>query len=127
MTWLAVILGGALGSAARHGMNLMTARALGNPSPYATAAVNMIGSFAIGVIAGAIAAQRLALTPIERTLFITGVLGGFTTFSSLMIDTLTLWQAGAIAKATGNLLAQVVLGCVLVYAGYRLGMQSSLD
>lgn len=127
MTWVAVLLGGALGSAARHGMNLITARALGNPSPYATAAVNMIGSFAIGVIAGALAGQRLALTPIERTLFITGILGGFTTFSSLMIDTLTLWQSGAIAKAAGNLLAQVVLGCVLVYAGFRLGMQSNLN
>ena len=127
MSWLAVVLGGAIGSAARHGMNLLAARALGSPSPYATAAVNMIGSFAIGVIVGALATQRLALTPIERTLFITGVLGGFTTFSSLMIDTLALWQAGAIAKATGNLLAQVVFGCVLVYAGYRLGIQSSLD
>ena len=125
MTWVAVLLGGALGSAARHGVNLVTARLLGNPTPLATAAVNMIGSFAIGVLAGALATERLTLTPGERTLLITGILGGFTTFSSLMLDTLVLWQAGSMMKAVANLLGQFVVGCVLVYLGYRLGLQSA--
>jgi fluoride exporter len=124
MTWVAVLLGGAFGSAARHGMNLMTARTLGTPTPYATAAVNLIGSFAIGVLAGALATERLNLTPTERTLLFTGILGGFTTFSSLMLDTLVLWQAGSIAKAVANLIGQLVIGCVLVYLGYRLGLQT---
>lgn len=127
MTWLAVVIGGAIGSAARHGINLMTARALGTPTPYSTAAVNMIGTFAIGVLAGALATQRLTLTPAERTFLITGILGGFTTFSSLMLDTLTLWEAGAVPKALVNLIAQFVLGCVLVYVGYRLGLRSHLS
>lgn len=125
MTWVAVLLGGALGSAARHGVNLVTARLLGNPTPLATAAVNLIGSFAIGVLAGALATERLTLTPGERTLLITGILGGFTTFSSLMLDTLVLWQAGSMMKAVANLLGQFVVGCVLVYLGYRLGLQSA--
>ena len=98
MTWVAVLLGGAFGSAARHGVNLMTARTLGTPTPYATAAVNLIGSFAIGVLAGALATERLTLTPTERTLLFTGILGGFTTFSSLMLDTLVLWQAGSMQR-----------------------------
>jgi CrcB protein len=125
MTWVAVLLGGAFGSAARHGMNLMTARMLGTATPYATAAVNLIGSFAIGVLAGALATERLSLTPTERTLLFTGILGGFTTFSSLMLDTLVLWQAGSIAKAVANLIGQLVIGCVLVYLGYRLGLQTA--
>ena len=125
MTWVAVLLGGAFGSAARHGVNLMTARTLGTATPYATAAVNLIGSFAIGVLAGALATERLSLTPTERTLLFTGILGGFTTFSSLMLDTLVLWQAGSIAKAVANLIGQLVIGCVLVYLGYRLGLQTA--
>ena len=125
MTWVAVLLGGAVGSAARHGMNLMTARTLGTSTPYATAAVNLIGSFAIGVLAGALATERLSLTPTERTLLFTGILGGFTTFSSLMLDTLVLWHAGSIAKAVANLIGQLVIGCVLVYLGYRLGLQTA--
>jgi len=125
MTWVAVLLGGAFGSAARHGVNLMTARMLGTATPYATAAVNLIGSFAIGVLAGALATERLSLTPTERTLLFTGILGGFTTFSSLMLDTLVLWHAGSIAKAVANLIGQLVIGCVLVYLGYRLGLQTA--
>lgn len=125
MTWLAVLLGGALGSAARHGVNLVTARALGTPTPYATAAVNLIGSFAVGLLAGALAAGRLSLTPTERALIFTGILGGFTTFSSLMLDSLTLWQSGAVAKTAFNLIGQFVIGCVLVYLGYRVGFQTA--
>jgi fluoride exporter len=125
MTWVAVLLGGALGSAARHGVNLISARAFGTPTPYATAAVNMIGSFAIGILAGALATERLTLTPTARTLLFTGVLGGFTTFSSLMLDTLVLWQAGSSTRAVANLIGQLVIGCVLVYLGYRLGLQGA--
>jgi CrcB protein len=125
MTWVAVLLGGALGSAARHGVNLMTSRTLGTPTPYATAAVNLIGSFAIGALAGALATERLSLTPTERTLLFTGILGGFTTFSSLMLDTMVLWQAGSVAKAIANLIGQLVIGCVLVYLGYRLGLRTA--
>ena len=117
MSWIAVLLGGALGSAARHGMNLIAARVLGSPTPYATAAVNMIGSFAIGVLAGALATERLTLTPAERALLFTGILGGFTTFSSLALDTLMLWQTGAIAIAFANAVGQIVVGCLLAYLG----------
>ena len=123
MSWIAVLLGGALGSAARHGMNLIAARVLGSPTPYATAAVNMIGSFAIGVLAGALATERLTLTPAERALLFTGILGGFTTFSSLALDTLMLWQSGAIAIAFANAVGQIVVGCLLAYLGYSVGLR----
>jgi CrcB protein len=53
MVWIAVLAGGALGSLARHGVTVWATRLLGNPNPYATATVNMIGPLAIGVLAGA--------------------------------------------------------------------------
>ena len=123
LTWLAVLAGGALGSGARHGVNLIAPRLFGSAAPYATAAVNMIGALVIGVLAGMADAQRLSMTPTERALYLTGILGGFTTFSSFMLDSLVLWQAGSTAKALLNLVGQVVLGAVLAYAGYRAGLR----
>lgn len=127
MTWLAVLVGGAIGSAARHGINLLAPRLFGSATPYATAAVNMIGSLIIGVLAGALAAQRLSMSPNERALVFTGLLGGFTTFSSFMFDGLALWQAGSTSKAIANLVGQLILGCALVYAGYRWGLGTGTD
>ena len=121
VTWLAVLLGGALGSAARHGVNLIAPKIFGSASPYATAAVNLIGALVIGVLAGMLVSQWLTMTATERLFYLTGILGGFTTFSSLMLDTLLLSQAGATPRAVINLLGQLLLGCVLVFAGYRLG------
>ena len=123
LTWLAVLVGGALGSGARHGVNLIAPRLFGSAAPYATAAVNMIGALAIGVFAGMMDAQRLSMTPTERALYLTGVLGGFTTFSSFMLDSLVLWQAGSTARAVLNLVGQLVLGAILAYAGYRAGLR----
>jgi fluoride exporter len=123
LTWLAVLLGGALGSGARHGVNLIAPRVFGSAAPYATAAVNMIGALAIGVLAGMMDAQRLSMTPIERALYLTGILGGFTTFSSFMLDSLVLWQTGSTVKAVVNLVGQLLLGAMLAYAGYRAGLR----
>ena len=121
VTWIAVLVGGAVGSAARHGVNAIAPRLFGSANPYATAVANLVGAFIIGVLAGAISGQRLALSPAERAFYLTGILGGFTTFSSFMFDSLVLWQAGATTRTIANLVAQVLLGVVLVFAGYRLG------
>ena len=125
MTWLAVALGGAAGSVARHGVNLLAPRLFGSANPYATAAVNLLGAFIIGLLAGAINGQRLALSQTERALYLTGVLGGFTTFSSFMFDSLVLWQSGATTRAIVNLVGQLAAGCVLVFVGYRLGLNGA--
>lgn len=123
LIWLAVLVGGALGSAARHGVNLIAPRLFGSAAPYATAAVNMIGALAIGVLAGMMEAQRVSMTTTERALYLTGILGGFTTFSSFMLDSLVLWHAGSTAKAVLNLVGQLVLGALLAYTGYRAGLR----
>src|SRR5688500_11976566 len=85
-TWMAVVLGGALGSLARHAVNVAAARMVSAPGPWPTAAVNMIGSLAIGVLAGALAADRVSMSPATRAFVFAGILGGFTTFSSFMLD-----------------------------------------
>ena len=118
--WVAVAAGGALGSVARHGVNMLFAHVLMRPVPYATATVNLIGSAAIGVLAGLVASERLHMTPTVRTFVFVGLLGGFTTFSSVMLDTLTLTHTREHALAMSNVVAQTVVGLLAVYAGYYL-------
>ena len=117
---VAVAVGGAVGSLARHGVNIAVGQLVGRPVPYATAAANLIGSAAIGALAGLIASGRLNMAPAMRAFVFVGLLGGFTTFSSLMLDTLTLTHAGERSLAIANLLGQALMGLAAVYAGYYL-------
>ncbi len=89
MIWLAVAVGGALGSMARHAVNIFFAHVLGRAVPYATAAVNLAGSATIGMLAALVATGRIHMSTELRTFVFVGILGGFTTFSSFMLDTFT--------------------------------------
>ena len=120
MIWMAIAVGGALGSLARHAMNVAVHRLAGETVPYATATVNVVGCFVIGGLAGLIASGHLRLGETGRTFVFVGILGGFTTFSSLGLDTFTLVRGGAIAMALTNLAAQIVVGLGSVFVGYRL-------
>ena len=122
MTWLAVAVGGAMGSILRHGVNVLGAQWMGRATPWSTFVVNIVGSFVIGLLAGLIAASRLTMTPTARTFVFVGIIGGFTTFSAYMLDTLTLVEGGHVGKALLNVTAQVGLGYALAFAGYRLGL-----
>jgi fluoride exporter len=122
MIWLAVAFGGALGSMARHGVNLLFAHRLERAVPYATATVNLIGSAVIGLLAALIATGRLRMSAEARTFVFVGILGGFTTFSSFMLDTLTLGHANDRALAVTNVALQTILGFAAVWGGYRAGM-----
>jgi len=116
----AVAVGGAIGALARHVVNLAFAQIAGRPVPYATAAANLLGSAAIGLLAGLLASGRLTMTPNVRAFVFVGVLGGFTTFSSFMLDTLTLTHAGERTLAMSNVVGQMALGLLAVYAGYYI-------
>ena len=118
MMWIAVAVGGALGSMARHGVNLAVAHMTETTTPYATATVNILGSLVIGVLAGLTAGGKLHMTPPMRAFVFVGILGGFTTFSSFMLDTLTLGHSNDHGLAVSNVAAQIVLGLVAVFAGY---------
>ena len=118
----AVAVGGALGSLARHGVNSAVAYFFGRPVPFATAAVNLLGSAAVGVLAGLLASGRLTMAPTMRAFVFVGILGGFTTFSSFMLDTLALAQSGQASLAMSNVVAQTVVGLIAVFAGYYLAI-----
>jgi CrcB protein len=122
MIWLAVGAGGAVGSMARHGVNIFFAHVLERATPYATASVNLIGSAIIGLLAALIATGRLHLSAEMRTFVFVGILGGFTTFSSFMLDTFTLGHGGDHATAFWNVALQTAFGLGAVWAGYRLGI-----
>ena len=116
----AVVVGGAVGSLARHGVNIAFAHMFGRPVPLSTAAVNVLGSGAIGLLAGLIASGRLTMSTNMRTFVFVGLLGGFTTFSSLMLDTLALTHTGERTLAFSNVAGQTVAGLLAVYGCYFL-------
>jgi len=122
MIWLAVAVGGALGSMARHGVNMLFSHLLERAVPYATGAVNVIGSAAIGLLAALLATGRLHMSTELRTFVFVGILGGFTTFSSFMLDTLTLGHGGDSALAAWNVALQTLFGLAAVWGGYRIGL-----
>jgi CrcB protein len=121
--WIAVALGGALGSVARHAVNhvvhgyLLTTR-----FPVGTVVVNLVGCFVIGVLAGAIASHRFAFPFYWREFIFVGVLGGFTTFSTFGLDTFTLGATDSLASAVLNVAIQVIGGLLAVWVGYQLGV-----
>lgn len=122
MIWLAVLGGGAIGSLARHGVNVLFGMVLQRTSPLATATVNLVGSGVIGLLSGLIASGRLHMSVPLRTFVFVGLLGGFTTFSSYVLDTLTLAHGGEPGIALLNVLGQTILGLAAVWTGYVLGV-----
>ena len=113
MNWLAVAIGGALGSVTRYGVALLLPVATGK-FPWPTFIVNLIGSFLIGV-AYVVIVQKQILSPELRLWLMTGFLGGFTTFSSFSLETLQLWQQGQNLQAFIYVIASVVL-CLIAVA-----------
>lgn len=125
MQWLAVGLGGALGSMARHGLNLLIQhRQASGGFPLGIFAINVLGCVAIGVVGGLIASGRWSPSMEARTFVMVGLLGGFTTFSAFSFDTLALARAGHLAQAAWNVVGQVGLSLVGAWIGYRLASLS---
>lgn len=88
--------------------------------PFGTIAVNIIGCFVIGVLAGLSNSKELLDDTFRLFLFV-GILGGFTTFSAFGLETLNLINKGLILHALGNVLISVILGLLTVWAGHSLG------
>ncbi len=120
---LLVGLGGGLGAMARYGVSLWVLHWPGAPPfPLATLLVNVLGCFAIGVLAF-LGETRGLLTPEARLLLMTGFLGGFTTFSAFGIETLGLARGGATAATLGYVGAHLALGLGAVWAGQALAQR----
>jgi len=124
MVWLAIAAGGALGSIARHGVNVLVhGRWPLLRFPLATLIVNVLGCLVIGVLAGLVMSDRITLRFYWREFLFVGILGGFTTFSTFGLDTLTLARAHSMSAAMWNVAGQVVLGLLAVRLGMLIGVR----
>lgn len=108
LTYLYVAVGGAIGSAGRHWMAGAVDDRFNDALPWGTLAVNVLGSLAIGVLAG-----LGSLSGEARLLLMVGLCGGFTTFSAFSLQTVELLRDGALGRAAANALASV---CVCIAA-----------
>jgi CrcB protein len=113
--YLIVFAGADLGGMARHAVNMATAR-LGYAFPWGTLAVNVAGSFLMGVLT-AWFALRTGMPQHLRFFLTTGVLGGFTTFSAFSLDVALMWEKGAFGPAAVYVLGSVVLSVAGLFAG----------
>ena len=117
--YLIVFVGAGIGGALRHSVNVAALRLLNSVFPYGTLAVNVTGSLVMGLLAGWFAykadpgqAWRLFLT--------TGILGGFTTFSTFSLDTALLWERGQLWLAGSYVLGSVALSLLGIFGGLAL-------
>lgn len=117
MNFLLVFVGAGLGGMVRHAVNLLTLRWLGPNFPWGTFLINITGSIAMGLVVGFLVHRSLPGTGV-RLFIATGVLGGYTTFSTFSLDTITLWERGQIANA----IVYVIGSLLLSLAGLWLGM-----
>jgi len=116
--YLLVFLGGGLGAAARHGVNRAALAVLGPAFPWGTLIVNIVGSLAMGLLIGSLAAAPAGASQNLRLFLATGLLGGFTTFSAFSLDTLTLWERGQAAPALLYVGASVTISLAAIAAGF---------
>ena len=115
MTWIAIAVGGALGSVARHGVNhLVHVRWLTTRFPIGTVVVNVAGCLMIGLLAGLLASERIALREHWREFVFVGLLGGFTSFSTFGLDTFLLTRTHSAGQAAVNVAIQVISGLAAV-------------
>jgi CrcB protein len=110
---------GFFGTLGRYWLSGVIARRYGETFPLGTLAVNLLGCFLVGLLFY-LMQERYLVNQNVRTIILIGLLGGFTTFSSLGLQTFTLLQDNEIALAALNVVASNVLGLLLVWAGYTL-------
>lgn len=119
MGYFIVFLGAGIGGAVRHGVNQLALRFLGTSFPFGTLAINILGSLCMGCIAGYFALKGNA-SQHWRLFLTTGILGGFTTFSTFSLDAALLYQRGELAGAAGYVLASVIIGIGSLFAGMAI-------
>jgi CrcB protein len=119
MAYIIVFLGGGIGAALRHGVNLAAARLLGSSFPWGTLTVNVVGSLVMGLMAAWFAFEG---SPSQhwRLFLTTGILGGFTTFSTFSLDTAVLYERGELGAAAVYIVVSVAAGLAGLFGGLAL-------
>ena len=115
---LAIMAGGSIGAACRHGMFVVVQRWAGTDFPAGTLAVNLLGSFLIGFLWYIF--DKPHWSPEMRLFLFTGLLGGFTTFSTFTRETFQFFKIGDWKSAVTYVSISNILGVCLVFAGYLL-------
>jgi fluoride exporter len=119
MNYLLVFVGGGLGASLRHTVNITCARCMGTGFPWGTFIINISGSTVMGLIAGYLAFKGEASQP-WRLFLMTGILGGYTTFSAFSLDTALLYERGDLGLALFYVLGSVVFSIGGLFAGLAL-------
>lgn len=119
---MAVAVGGALGSVLRYGLSNWVHSFVGRGFPYGTLAVNVLGCLAMGILF-VLFVERSSENTLWRAGLIIGLLGGFTTFSAFSIETFSLMEQGAMAKAIGYVVASLMLCFGATWVGVVLARQ----
>jgi len=116
MLYLIVFLGAGIGGALRHGVNVGATRLFGFGFPFGTFIVNIVGSFVMGLFAGYFA-YRSGVPQHVRLFLTTGILGGFTTFSTLSLDAAVLIERNSFGLAMGYMVGSVAAGIAALFFG----------
>ena len=119
MAFLIVFLGGGIGAALRHGVNILSARLLGTGFNYATLFENVSGSLVMGLLIGYFAFAGAA-SQHWRLFLTTGILGGYTTFSAFSLDAVLLYERSQIGLALFYVLGSVAFSILGLFAGLAL-------
>lgn len=124
MTYIWIAVGSALGGVLRYGCSGLAARLIGETFPWGTLIVNVTGSFVIGVFFTLTGPDgRLLAGTTARQFVMVGLCGGFTTFSSFSLQTLSLLRDGEILYAGANIAASVLLCMLAVWLGHMAAAQ----
>ena len=118
--WLAVAAGGAIGSMFRYGIGQLTINLLGAPTIVSTLAVNVSGSFLLGLFY-TLCNDRIVTSIEIRVLIGVGLIGGYTTFSTFSFETIRLLESGESIKAVANISSNLLLGIGAAYIGIIKG------
>lgn len=113
--FLGAALAGGVGAVLRYALDVAVGSLVGRRFPWGILVVNLTGSFALGLVATALPDQAFLLGA--------GLLGGYTTFSTAMLDTVALWRDGERAASVFNAVGMLVLGLVAAGLGMLLGAQ----
>jgi len=119
MSYLLVFLGGGLGATLRHLINVTCARCIAPGFPWGTFIINITGSTVMGLIAGYLAFKGEASQP-WRLFLMTGILGGYTTFSAYSLDAALLYERGELTLAALYVVGSVVLSIAGLFGGLAL-------